>query len=178
VATGVRLNNVAYSWSQLLANWAIVALTAALVVVTYIYAMYTRRMVEEIKRQSRPYVYMTFERYERSMPYHYYRLLLRNGGNRVAQRIRVHISEDAWIGCHRVQVAENEFKTDFIKVSFSEVCTSGVTSLVPNGETEIGFYDKQSLQGSKGRQSLSYTVSYFDGAGIPYTESASLEYNL
>lgn len=172
------IDNAAYSWSQILANWAIVILTAALVVVTYIYALYTKRMVEEIKRQSRPYVYMTFERYERSMPYHYYRLLLRNGGNRVAQRITVHISEDAWIGCHRVQVAENEFKTDFIRVSSSEVCKSGVTSLVPNGEIEVGFYDKQSLRDSKGRQSLSYTVTYFDGAGIQYTESASLEYNV
>lgn len=83
---------------------AVVLLTAALVWVTYTYAKHTARIVEEMRRQSqhtarmvdRPYLYITYERLEWETGMHYYRLLLKNTGTRIAHDPKIQVIDDAY----------------------------------------------------------------------------------
>jgi hypothetical protein len=71
---------------QVLLAWATFAVTAVLVLITGYYAWQNKRMVDEIRRQSRPYLYIVHEEHC---------LVVKNGGTRSAHDIRIRLATDA-----------------------------------------------------------------------------------
>lgn len=145
-------------------DWPTVCLTAVLVGVTGYYAWQNKRMVDEIRRQNRPYVYIVYERGA---------LVIHNAGSRSAHRIAIKVLRDT-------DLLEGEFRDEhgkltlgLAKVSTSRVCHDGIKTLVPGASRSIGRA-AYTLPDQPAR--LEYLVSYLDGASTKYEEELSEEY--
>ena len=140
---------------------AIAWLTVVLILVTMFYARQNRRMVQEMRRQNRPYVYIVFDR----------RLVIRNGGDRSAHQVRFAILEDAHIAGAILKQDSFGAPTEFDRVPVSSVAIvrHGVHTLLPAAERVIGPAPFET-------QTLKYRVCYQDGAGIRYKEVLTEEF--
>lgn len=147
-------------------DWAIVGLTGALVVITAYYAWQNKRMVEEMRRQSRPYVYLVCSGGL---------LVLRNTGTRSAHWIRIRLLQDP-------DLLEGEWRQEgenrilgLARLSSSVVIRDGIRTLVPGSEQVVG----QLARPAPGRPArVECVVSYQDGAGTKYDEQLAEEYRV
>ena len=147
-----------------------------LVGVTCIYALYTKRILEEMRKQNRPYLYIGVEDFGESGR-ELWVLVIRNTGNRVAQNIRLKIIQDALIWISYFTDSEG-WRDDTEKISALDACKNGIPSLLPGVKTKLGnLYAPASTDRSE-EQHLSYVIEYSDGAGTPYSETLSLTYFL
>lgn len=181
---GQRLG-ISDSDAQILYFAGSIILTIALVFVTAYYAYQNKRMVEEIRKQNRPYVFIAAKRdgedplTAKQMTR---RLVLYNTGNRVARDIKLSIICDAFIWQYEFGEGRTpeDIAVSFVRhpVSMEPVCRDGLPSLAPGEEEEIGFVPKTAHKEDKdwGEQVLRYVVSYFDGAGVKYEEELTARY--
>jgi hypothetical protein len=139
-------------------DWALVGLTGALVLITGYYAWQNKRMVEEMRRQSRPYIYLVCDGG---------RLVLKNSGTRSAHWIRVRVLHDA-------DLQEGEWRQEgetrtlgLARLSTNVVVREGVRSLVPGSERGIG---RLARPAPARPARVECVVSYQDGAGTSYEE--------
>jgi hypothetical protein len=131
-------------------------------------------MVAEMRRQNRPYIFLSYE--PSSHNAQVYELRLVNRGTRVAKDIRLKILRDAkifsWSYDKDEQGNEYSYEEDY-KVSSLPACKEGIAALPPNAETIVGFADHL---GRLQRQHLEYSVSYCDGDNQRYEESYPIDY--
>jgi hypothetical protein len=158
------------------ASDAMLLLALALVVVTGVYIALTARLVAEARRQNRPYVYVVPEiDPNRSPPLE---LNVRNAGNRVAQDIRIVVTGDAmiWTFARLSRSGTDRPRIERVPVSSVPVVKKGVPFLAPGEVKALGFVPTAHL--SRGRsQTLSYKITYHDGAGLRYRDAYSTEFH-
>ncbi len=146
------------------ANWALVALTFVLVVVTAYYAFQNARMVREMRRQNRPYVFIVFDQEDDSR----YTLFLRNAGSRSAHGVEVTIVQDGTILATPATGAIGTPRpTQRVKVSGQ---LRNPHFLPPGDQWEIGFVERF-IGTTHSRRTLLYSIRYNDGAGAEYGEN-------
>ena len=124
-------------------------------------------MVDEMSRQNRPYVFLTFRTAGDCRV-----LLLVNSGNRVAGKIVMEVISDAKI--YVTLLEEEGISADDVKVSSLALCKQGISSLPPSGEIELGFIELRKPKLTP--QLLKYKIRYVDGSIRTYDECLSLEY--
>ena len=141
--------------------------TATVAIFTIIYVRQTRRMVDEITRQSGPYVFLKLRTVgDREI------LTLVNSGGRVAMRIVMKVTKDAKIYVSHVE--DDVVIDEDQAVSGLPLCKQGMSSLPPSVEAELGFTELRKPRTTL--QSLEYIIRYRDGSGRTYKETLSLEY--
>jgi hypothetical protein len=147
-------------------DWPIVSLTGALVLITGYYAWQNKRMVEEMRGQSRPYIYLVQEGGQ---------LKIRNSGNRTAHHVKIEVVRDA-------DMAEGEFRQEgentvlgLAKFGSAAIIREGVRTLSPDAERVVGRFARPA---PTRRVHLECRVSYQDGSGKPYEETLYEEYRV
>jgi len=162
---------------QAFSSLASVAVAMLLAWITYRYARDTRRMVDEMRRQHRPYLYLLWEQDSDEEVPTVYRLKLKNAGDRVAQQIALRVSQDAEIvTLTRDPDATNwvNFKPVAVPVSSLSICQDGVKSLGPGDVLLLGYSNW--YRSATEEQVLGYEIAYQDGAGALYSERLTLGY--
>lgn len=153
--------------AQILYSAGSLVLAFALVGVTIWYAISTGRMVAEMRRQNRPYVYIVCEQG---------RLIVRNSGNRSAHHIRPEILTDAYLQEGELrQEGENQI-LGLAQVGTSVTIREGIRTLVPGGERHIGQLARP--MPARPAVRLEYIVRYQDGAGTEYQEQLAEDYRV
>lgn len=153
---------------------AMVSLTAALVGATFRYAKATDRILDEMRRQDRPVLYVFYENIREGTGREpFYQLLLRNVGSRMAHDIRLEVVQDAFIGADL-----SEGKQDFVRVSQTTPFRDGIRSLLPGDKVLIGYYSRGNFSERRSDQNLAYRLTYKDGAGLSYQEVATIKYKI
>lgn len=158
----------------MMVDWAIVILTGVLVLVTAYYARQNALMVREMRRQNRPYLFITWK--PRGGHIGGSRLVLRNGGTRVAQDVRVALSGDVgvWRHVYAPAAMNSAEKKEFALTDLPET-SAGIPSVAPDGELELGFLEMGQLVTGK-PHSLTYALRYQDGGGVEYVDSSTVPY--
>jgi len=163
---------------QALSAIASVLLTIVLVWATLRYARDTRRMVDETRRQHRPYLYLLYQHDSSATDAPtVYRLMLKNAGDRVAQDATIRVLQDAPIVEYQQDKnVKNEvlWKAVVVPVSSVQVFREGVKSLGPGDVLYLGF--SQWYRSAVEHQTLVYQLEYLDGAGVKYDERLTLGY--
>ncbi|HEV8676834.1 MAG TPA: hypothetical protein VGX21_22590 [Methylomirabilota bacterium] len=149
-----------------MSNWALVVLTFALVLITGYYAWQTRRMVEEMRRQDRPYVALLLTSHHEASDRD---MVISNLGTRFAVAIAITVTNDAKVLVHTPDEGVQ-------RENVSSLLPGGVIaqSLAPGQSNRIAFV--QILTPEVERQRLAYKISYRDGAGTRYEEDLELDY--
>jgi hypothetical protein len=163
---------------QALSSLASVVLATVLAWVTWRYARDTRRMVNEMRRQHRPYLYLLWEQDSNGeqVPT-VYRLKLKNAGDRVAQDISLRMIQDALV----VTLTQDPEAKDWVNykpvavpVSSLTICHDGLKSLGPGDVVWLGYSNW--YRSATEEQVLGYELDYRDGAGVVYRERLTLGY--
>ena len=130
-------------------------------------------MVNEMRRQSRPYVYLEGDIDYKALDY--FSLNVRNGGNRVATKIHLTTADESPIWIRRRM--EGPRLTDFRgeRVLLSQAFESDIPSLAPNESRQIGFVNHNNWNLGNAVRAR-YQVRYSDGAGTDYAESLEIDY--
>ena len=154
----------------MVSDWAIVALTAALVIITGYYAWQNKRMadhnariVDEMRRQNRPYVFIACE---------HRRLVLRNGGNRSAHSVRISSERDCFMTDIHPVVKDGYEEPANTTISFQwlEACHQGVRCVLPGAAIELAH-----VLALAGLNRIEYRIGYTDGAGLAYEEDLAID---
>jgi hypothetical protein len=155
---------------------AVLVLTLALVAMTGVYIWLTSRLVADARRQNRPYVYVVPEvDPSRSPPLE---LRVRNAGNRIAQDVRIIVTSDAmiWTFGRPPRSGTDRPRIERVPVSTLPLVRRGVPFLAPGEARTLGFVPTAHL--ARGRsQTLSYKITYHDGAGLRYRDACSTEFH-
>lgn len=161
-----RRFGVSDSDAQILYFAGSLLLAVVLAAITWFYALQNKRMVEEMRRQSRPYVYLVCNGG---------RLVLKNSGTRSAHWIRIRVLHDA-------DLQEGEFRQEgdrkilgMARLSTNVVVKEGVRALIPGAEQDIGQLARPALARPA---RVEYVVSYQDGVGTKYNEQLAEEYRV
>jgi len=152
--------------AQILYFAAGLLLTLALTMITAYYAVQNKRMADEMRRQSRPYVYLVQEGGQ---------LKIRNSGNRTAHHVKIEVVRDA-------NMAEGEFRQvgentvlGLAKFGSAEMIREGVRTLSPDAERVVGRFARPA---PTRRVHVECRVSYQDGSGLSYAETLYEEYRV
>lgn len=177
---------------QVLLAWATFAVTTVLVLITGYYAWQNKRMVDELRRQNRPYLYIAHEGDW---------LVVENGGTRSAHDIWIELLNDAkvpkqyqvfaqltvteageppppkpdpshWLTPEKVA----ELTEGKVNVSTLPLIKSGIPTLVPGGKRALAQVVRHI--GLKEHQRLGYLIRYGDGSGLRYSEQQVAEYDI
>jgi hypothetical protein len=167
------------SWIQALSAIANLVLVLILARITARYAADTNRMVDEIRRQNRPYVFIALFPHRVGKEHDEDRLIVRNTGNRVAIDIRLEVLQDANIWFTFWEEVDDQGHAapldEVVAVSTLNSVKYGIQSLVPDESTPLGYIPR-GVPIRHERQELQYRIRYTDGAGTPYEESLRLVY--
>ncbi len=177
------------AWSQAMNDVVTPLSTLLLVAITAYYAWQSKQMVQEMRRQNRPYVYMTCE--DNS-------LLLKNDGTRSAHHVQLEILSDAevpgqieWFAKVTIQRAGEppaprspEASPEQLqrlmdrteRVSTLPKIRKPVSTIVPGAAVHVATVVGRS--GERRMQELAYIIRYRDGAGTPYEERLTEEYRI
>ncbi len=145
-------------------DWPTVGLTAVLIGVTGYYAWQNKRMVVEMRRQNRPYVYVVFEKGS---------LIVHNAGNRSAHRVAIRVVRDINLAESEMRDEKGELVLALAKASSHAACREGIRTLVPGASRAIG---RVAYTRPGHPERFGYVVSYRDGVGTRYEEKLSEEY--
>lgn len=129
-----------------------IIVTAILVWITKKYVRYTFEMVEEIRTQNRPYVFLDFD-----MMNGKFDLSISNLGNRVAHNVTFELIND---------VENSRGK----KLSEKDVIKKGISYFPPQRRFIFGFDYAQSFLSRDTAKFLHFKIKYFDGNGKDYED--------
>lgn len=175
---------------QVLVAWATFGATAVLAIITAYYAWQNKRMVDEIRRQSRPYLYIVHDEHW---------LLVKNEGMRSAHGIQIELLSDAKVPKQYQTFAtvtttkagelpppkpaekltpekRAEMTQGTVNVSTLPIIKSGIPTLVPGGKRMLARVDRHI--GLKEHQRFEYVIRYRDGSGLRYEEKQVAEYDI
>ncbi len=173
-----------------MADWPTVSLTTALVLITGYYAWQNKRMVEEMRRQNGPYLYVFHDRDW---------LVIKNGGTRSAHQVKITLLKDADVPKQYQEFAQviitrpgelpppepsekltpekwAEITQGTVKVSTLPAIKSGVSCIAPGERALLARVSRHI--GTTTLHQFECVLRYRDGVGAQYEEKQVVEYEI